>query len=197
MHKTQRGEDGTSLPTAIAFPGAYLILALSDFRCGEMRWGQLQACPPGVDDHVVGDAGVDGVMQARLTIRSSRGWNGGEILAQHGAEGIDERLPEAGPVGPGRTSARCSARPGPDRWGPPAPQAGRGAAASIPCVHRIQPYGPRTAGGPVCRWAATASTTARGPCGRRCATAAGLADERPGTGSCPGHGRHQSVRRHR
>jgi hypothetical protein len=31
---------------------------------GESQRGWLQAGPPGVDDHVVGDAGVDGVMQA-------------------------------------------------------------------------------------------------------------------------------------
>ena len=31
---------------------------------GERRRGWLQAGPPGVDDYVVGDAGVDGVMQA-------------------------------------------------------------------------------------------------------------------------------------
>src|ERR1700733_10025125 len=69
------------------------------------RRGQLQAGPPGVDDHVVGDGGVDAVMQAEaddtVIVRVERP---GRVFAQHGAEGIDEPLREAGPVAarPGR-----------------------------------------------------------------------------------------------
>ena len=53
----------------------------------------------------MGDAGVDGVMQAEaddtVIVRVERP---GGVFAQHRAEGIDERLPEAGPVAarPGR-----------------------------------------------------------------------------------------------
>jgi hypothetical protein len=67
--------------------------------------GPLQSGPPGIDDHVVGDAGVDGVMQPEaddaVIVRVERP---GGVFAQHGAEGIDERLPEANPVAarPGR-----------------------------------------------------------------------------------------------
>src|SRR6516165_8773156 len=73
--------------------------------------GMLRAGPPGVDDHVVGDASVDGVVQGEaddtVIVRVERpGW----VFAQHGAEGIDERLPEAGPV---------AARPGRQRDGQP------------------------------------------------------------------------------
>src|SRR5690348_5757426 len=67
--------------------------------CGESRQGYLWAGPPGADDHVVGDADVDGVMQAEaddtVVVRVERP---GRVFAQHRAEGIDERLPEAGPV---------------------------------------------------------------------------------------------------
>jgi hypothetical protein len=61
---------------------------------GERRRGLATGGPPGVDDHVVGDAGVDGVMQAEaddtVIVRVERP---GGVFAQHGTEGIDERLP--------------------------------------------------------------------------------------------------------
>src|SRR5947208_8929288 len=69
------------------------------------RRGWLQAGPPGVDDHVVDEAGVDGVMQAEaddtVVVRVARR---GGVCAQYGPERIDERLPEVGPVAarPGR-----------------------------------------------------------------------------------------------
>ena len=74
---------------------------------GEGRRGWLQAGPPGFDDHVVGYARVDGVVQAEaddtVIVRVERADG---VFTQHGAEGIDERLPEVGPV---------AARPGPQR----------------------------------------------------------------------------------
>ena len=97
----------TGMVHAIA-PGAVLDVVLMTHNAASSIAGlaaALQAGPPGVDDHVVGEAGVDGVMQAEaddaVIVRVERL---GGVFAEHGAEGIDERLPETGPVAarPGR-----------------------------------------------------------------------------------------------
>src|SRR5437773_8995598 len=80
------------------------------------RRGWLQAGPPGVDDHVVDEAGVDGVMQAEgddtVVVRVARRGGG---CAPHGPERIGERLPGgwpgAGRAGrPGREGPRLDSR---------------------------------------------------------------------------------------
>jgi hypothetical protein len=107
-------DERTSASRQIRITGRTQIIASAHrqnrLHCGvrgEGRRGWLQAGPPGFDDHVVGYARVDGVMQAEaddtVIVRVERADG---VLTQHGAEGIDERLPEAGPV---------AARPGPQR----------------------------------------------------------------------------------
>jgi hypothetical protein len=120
------------------------------------------------------------------------------VFAWHRAEGVDERLPEAGPVA-ARPGRQCDCQPGRARIDGGRPN--RKPAVELllhPCGRRTQPSGSRTAGR-ARRYLAgrvpSPVTTARGSCGRRWPPrAAGLAAERPGTGSCPGHGRHQSAR---
>jgi hypothetical protein len=63
------------------------------------RVPRLQVLPPCVDDHVIADAGVDVMVQAEVEDPVVMGverpaW----VFAQDGAQGVDERLPEAGPV---------------------------------------------------------------------------------------------------